>query len=152
MEQAKVSFNRLIQGQVIAFPLKISYSLLQMATILLIEDDIVLSGVYEKKLQNDGYTVVKASDGEEGLKMALSIHPDLILLDVMLPKRDGLSVLHEVRQDTWGKSVPVVILSNISPSETDTESLKKDSPSLYLVKVDNNPKNVSEKISKLLKK
>ncbi len=86
------------------------------------------------------------------MRLALKDHPDLILLDIMLPKRDGTSVLHEIRQDAWGKNVPIILLSNISPSESDMDQIKADNPTMYLVKVDNNPKLISEKISKLLKK
>ncbi len=123
-----------------------------MRTILLIEDDRVLSRIYETKLQNDGYTVITAFDGEEGLAKALKEHPDMIILDIMLPKRDGTSVLTELRQDSWGSKAAVVILSNSSPNEADMDALTAGKPTMYLLKVDNNPKMISEKITKFFNK
>ena len=123
-----------------------------MRTILLIEDDRVLSRIYETKLQNDGYNVITAFDGEEGLAKALKEHPDMIILDIMLPKRDGTSVLTELRQDSWGSKAAVVILSNSSPNEADMDALTAGKPTMYLLKVDNNPKMISEKITKFFNK
>lgn len=81
--------------------------------ILIIEDDPSISSALEMKITGSGYQAIIANDGEEGLDKALTERPDLILLDIILPKLDGMSVLEKLRADEWGKNVPVVVLSNL---------------------------------------
>lgn len=103
--------------------------------ILIIEDDRMVMDALNKKLVSESFKVIMARDGEEGLKLALSRHPDLILLDIVLPKMDGLTVLERVRKDLWGKNVPIIILSNLLRAAIDEEVEKYDITS-YLVKTD----------------
>ncbi|MBI5742832.1 MAG: response regulator [Candidatus Niyogibacteria bacterium] len=86
--------------------------------ILIIEDEAALLKVLEDKFLAEGFDVVKAEDGIAGLAAALGGAPDLILLDIIMPKKDGLSVLRELRADPRGKDVPVVILTNLSDAES----------------------------------
>lgn len=85
--------------------------------ILVIEDEIPLIEALEAKLKRSGYTVLMAHDGVTGLATALTVHPDLILLDLLLPEMDGLTVLKRLAADPVGKNIPVIVLSNISADD-----------------------------------
>ena len=82
--------------------------------ILIVEDEETLVKILEEKLVIENFKVISASDGEEGLNLALDKHPDLILLDILMPKVDGLAMLKKLREDSWGAEVQVIILTNIS--------------------------------------
>jgi DNA-binding response OmpR family regulator len=82
--------------------------------VLVVEDDAVLHKIVCDKLMKENFTVLSARDGEEGLQTALKEHPDLILLDVIMPKMDGLSMLKELRKDDWGKDARVIITTNLA--------------------------------------
>ncbi len=103
--------------------------------ILIIEDDEKISRALEMKMTSEGYQIILAEDGSEGLKLALNERPDLILLDIVLPVMDGITVLTKLREDNWGKSVPVIILSNLSKADVIEES-KEKGVGQYLVKTD----------------
>jgi len=81
--------------------------------IVLIEDDEILSKVIYEDLQEAGYKVYRAFDGDEGLKMVKSEKPDMIILDLVLPKKDGFEVLKEIKKDNETKDIPVIIVSNL---------------------------------------
>lgn len=105
-----------------------------MATVLVVDDDQSLSRLYSDKLKKEGFTVFVANDGIEGLEHALSQHPELILLDVLMPKMDGISMLKELRTDSWGKNVPVIMFSNLKEIENigEVRAMVQE----YVVKVD----------------
>lgn len=105
-------------------------------TILVIEDDTDLRGILRDSLTEEGYDVSEAKGGEEGLRLALSQHPDLILLDIVLPGMDGLAVLSQIRQDKpWGQHAKVVMLTNLSDSKSVADCLELGAHS-FLVKAD----------------
>lgn len=81
-------------------------------SVLLIEDDAEIADMYRTRLELDGYLAVVAPDGESGLEMALTLLPDLIYLDLRLPRMDGFQVLQRLRADSHGANIPVVILTN----------------------------------------
>lgn len=83
-------------------------------TILIAEDVKGLQAAIKIILEDANFKVLTASDGEEGLYKALTKKPDLILLDLVMPKMDGMAMLKQLRQDKWGKKVPVIILTNLS--------------------------------------
>lgn len=85
-----------------------------MSKILIIEDEEVLAKTITEKLISEGFNVYVANDGIDGLKLATEKHPDLILLDLLLPNLDGLSMLKRLREDSWGAHAKVIILSNLS--------------------------------------
>src|SRR4051812_8448436 len=86
-------------------------------TVLIVEDEPEIRGLYSRKMTESGYTVLGAADGEEGFALALEKRPDIILLDYMLPKMNGLDVLTKLRaHDDWGAHVPTIMLTNISPT------------------------------------
>ncbi len=85
--------------------------------ILLVEDEPAIARAMADKLTTEGFTVLRASDGEEGLSLATKEHPDLILLDVVMPKMDGMTMLGSLRKDAWGKEAKVIFLTNLSEME-----------------------------------
>jgi two-component system phosphate regulon response regulator PhoB len=85
--------------------------------VLFVEDDTAIAQMYKLKLELDGYRVDVAGDGEVALQMARSCVPDIIFLDIRLPKLNGLEVLEALRSDPLTKTVPVVILSSHSEKE-----------------------------------
>jgi DNA-binding response OmpR family regulator len=99
--------------------------------ILIVEDEEILAGTLEKKLDTENFEVVKASDGEEGLRLALDRHPDLILLDLLMPKIDGLAMLKKLREDSWGLHADVIILTNISDPDKVAEGMNTGPEGTY---------------------
>jgi len=77
--------------------------------ILLVEDDSFLLQMYATKLDLEGFAVSEATDGDKGIRMAKKVLPDLILLDMILPKKDGLEVLQELKSDSSTKDIPVIV-------------------------------------------
>ena len=104
-------------------------------TLLIIEDEKPLSTAIFEKFTKAGFTILQAYDGEEGLSVAFEKHPDLILLDILMPKMDGMSVLQKLRQDEWGKDVPVIVMSNISDGAKIYEGLQHNIAG-YIIKSD----------------
>ena len=89
-----------------------------MPTLLLVEDNLHIQRIFHDKFQREGFQVTTADDGVAGLECAAEIHPDIILLDIMLPKLDGFQVLDKLRDDQSLRSIPVFILSNrATPSD-----------------------------------
>jgi len=118
--------------------------------ILVIEDEATLQKALMEYLTLDGFDVVEALDGEEGLRMAKREKPDLILLDIILPKKDGYEVLAELKQDETTKDTPVVLLTNLGGPEDVQKALDKGATT-YLIKADYKLEEVAAKIKELLK-
>lgn len=121
-----------------------------MAKILLVDDDPLLVRMYQKKLQNDGFIVAVADNGIEGLLQVASFRPDLILLDIMMPKMNGLEVLQKLKENRDTQNIPVVLLTNVGASDEDTERGLELGAVAYLVKASNRPKVVVEKVKEIL--
>ena len=100
--------------------------------ILVVEDVSFLQKAMKEVLTDAGFEVHTAGNGEEGLKKALKKHPDLILLDIIMPKMDGMAMLRELRMDPWGKSVPVIILTNLNSKEKLLEAAKNNVDEYYV--------------------
>jgi len=93
-------------------------------TILVVDDDKLIREGMVALLKSAGQTVLEAADGKEGLAVALEQHPDLIVTDVRMPNMDGLQMIEAVREDTWGKKVPVVILTNDDSNQSVNQALE----------------------------
>lgn len=120
--------------------------------ILIVEDEEAVQRAISDSLQNQEFITITAKDGEEGLVTALKEHPDLILLDILMPKMDGMIMLQKLREDEWGKRAPVIILTNVSPNTSSViESVLKNEPAYYLVKSDVKLEGIVEKIKDVLK-
>ena len=122
----------------------------QKYKILVVEDDEFLLELYSTKLQMEGFQVFSANDGERGLRYAKEKNPDLILLDIVLPKMDGLDVLRKIKENKDTEKIPVVLLTNLSQKDEVQEGLKAGAKD-YLIKAHFMPSEVVEKIKKLLK-
>jgi DNA-binding response OmpR family regulator len=113
--------------------------------ILVTEDEAPLRNAVSDILTFEGFTVFQAKNGQEGLDIAVKEHPDLILLDLIMPVMDGLTMLQRLREDEWGKSANVILLTNINDPEkvaAATEAGTFD----FLVKSDWNIEDVVAKI------
>lgn len=119
--------------------------------ILIVEDDDSLRRAVVEKLSREGFIALQASNGLAGLECALQEHPDLILLDVIMPKMDGLTMLSRLREDLWGKNAQVIMLTNVSDGESVLESLNQVAFD-YLVKSDWKLEDVVRKIRERLEK
>ena len=119
----------------------------QKRKIALIEDDASIREMYKMKLELSGYNIVTAEDGKEAVELVKKENPDLILLDILLPKKDGFEVLEEIKnsKDEKVKSIPIIMLSNLSSKE-DISEAKKLGASDYFVKAKIAPEEVAEKV------
>lgn len=120
--------------------------------LLIVEDEVVISKVYAEELRDQGYIVLTAMNGRDGLELALSEKPDLILLDILMPIMDGLTMMEKLRESgLYGKAVPIILLTNLSANEERIiQSLVKNEPAYYLVKSDWDLSGVVEKIKERL--
>jgi len=100
--------------------------------ILIVEDVSFLQKAMKVILKDAGYDVLIASNGEDGLNKAIKKHPDLILLDILMPKMDGMTMLKELRKDSWGKNAPVIILTNLNDKEKLIEATKEHVVDYYV--------------------
>jgi DNA-binding response OmpR family regulator len=117
----------------------------QKKKILIVDDDGSLRNALKDKINHEGFTALMAGDGEEGLKVGIKEKPDLILLDVIMPKINGIKMLEKLREDKWGEHVPVLLLSNDDDPEHIRETLK-DNATDYLIKSDWELKDVVKKV------
>ena len=113
--------------------------------ILVVEDEPSLLLAIGKKLRHEGFEVFEARDGIDGLALAFAKHPDFILLDIVMPKMDGLTMLGKLREDDWGKKVPVLILTNLVSAESAAQAEAHGSHG-YLVKTEWTLEDVVKKI------
>ena len=117
--------------------------------ILLIEDDSFLSGMYDTKLKLEGFDVVLAEDGAKGLELAVSQGPDIILLDIILPKMDGFTALKHLKENMETKKIPVILMTNLGQKEDVERGIALGAQD-YLVKAHFRPSEVVEKIRQYL--
>ncbi|MFA6322597.1 MAG: response regulator [Candidatus Buchananbacteria bacterium] len=120
-----------------------------MKKVLIIDDEEVVTKALASQFDDREIQVLTARDGLEGLGLAIKEKPDLILLDLLMPKMNGLEMLAELRQDSWGKRAEVMILSNLGDSEKIAQAVSLGSFE-YLVKVDWNVTDVVANIRKKL--
>ena len=120
-----------------------------MKKILFIEDESALQKTFGDFLHREEYEIISALDGEIGLKLAKEKKPDLILLDLILPKLDGFEVLKKVKEDEGIKGIPVIVLTNLERIE-DIEKALELGATTYLVKANYTLEEVLEKIKKTL--
>ncbi|MFH0874281.1 MAG: response regulator [Candidatus Komeilibacteria bacterium] len=119
--------------------------------ILITEDETLLRNALGEKLRLEGFEVLAAENGQKGLELALAEHPDLILLDIIMPVMDGLTMLKQLRQDAWGKTAPVILLTNLTANDNIMPEVIEQQPAFYLVKTDWTLDKVVEKIKETLK-
>lgn len=118
-------------------------------TILIVEDETSLLEALADKFELNGFKVFQARNGKEGLKQALNHQPDMILLDIVMPVMDGLAMLKELRDNTWGKTAKVIMLTNLS-DWGDTKQAVDENVHEYLVKADWKIEDVVKKVKNKL--
>ncbi len=120
-----------------------------MKKILIIEDEKILSDMYTEKLYREGFKIVSATTSSEGLRLAKKEKPELILLDILLPKENGISFLEKLRKNPKTANIKVLVFSNYDDPET-----KKKAKNLgvenYLIKTNYTPKEMVERIREYL--
>lgn len=117
--------------------------------ILIVDDDITLREMYEERLKYDGFVVIGASDGEEAVQKIKQEMPSLILLDVMMPKMNGIDVLRTIRCDDNTKHIPVIILTALIQEIDKLKTLMNEKDG-YLIKSEQMPKEVLAKVHEIL--
>jgi len=117
--------------------------------ILIAEDDPSLREVLVEKFQGAGFEVYQAKNGAEGMDIAFSVHPDLIILDILMPKVDGLTMLSRLKEDVWGINVPVIILTNMS-EYTYLEKALALGVDEYMIKSEWKLKNIVDRVRTIL--
>ena len=121
-----------------------------MAKIAIIEDDAAISQMYRIKFEAEGYTVETAENGVLGLKLAETMKPDIILLDLMMPEMNGHEMLIALRKTSWGQHIKVVILTNMGEQEAPA-GVRDLEVSDFILKADMTPRQVAEIVKNLLK-
>lgn len=117
--------------------------------ILVVEDDRFLRRACEASLRQRGFAVLVAVDGEEGLRVARDEQPDLILLDMLMPRMDGLAMLRSLRDAEPTRAIPVLILSN-SSRQSDIDELRALGIADYLVKANLSLQELGDRVTRLL--
>lgn len=120
--------------------------------ILIVEDEMAILRILTEKLQREGFITMEATDGEMGLAMALAERPDMILLDFLMPKMDGLTLLKNLRaRGAYGKKVPVILLTNVSPESEQLDlSAIDDAATSYFLKTNLTLQGIIEKVKERL--
>ena len=121
----------------------------KMKKIQFIEDESALQKTFGEILRQEGYEMISALDGEIGLRMARSEKPDLILLDLILPKIHGFDVLKELKKDDLTKDIPIIILTNLERVE-DVQKAIELGATTYLVKANYTLEEILKKVKKAL--
>jgi len=119
-------------------------------TILIVEDETPLIKALTEKLSKAGFAYLEAKNGKEGLKIAKRERPDIILLDIVMPIMDGMTMLQKLKKEEKTKNIPIIILTNLSDEEKIEESVKKGVMD-YLVKSDWRIEDVVKKVKEKLK-
>lgn len=120
-----------------------------MKKILLVEDDTLLSSILAGSMRNAGYDVECAYDGDSAVARTIERHFDLMLLDILLPGKDGFEVLSAVKSMNASKDIPVIVISNLSDPGT-VERMNKGGAAGFIVKAHTTPELVIEEVKKVL--
>jgi DNA-binding response OmpR family regulator len=118
-------------------------------SILLVDDDLTLREMYMERLKAEGFTVEMAKDGEEALEKAADLHPNIILLDIMMPKINGLDVLKKLKGSDQTRDIPVIVLTALIQDREKMESITRGADD-YIVKSEMMPGDVIAKVKNLL--
>lgn len=120
-----------------------------MARILIVEDDPLMSRMYQKIFTFEGFEVSLAYNGEEGFEKVVQEKPTLVLLDVMMPKMNGIQVLEKIKIDPTTKTIPVVMLTNLAGQQDAERALAKGAVK-YIVKSEYEPKQIVNMVKEIL--
>lgn len=118
--------------------------------ILIVEDEEIMYSLLQKKLSQEGYEVSVAKDGEEGLTKMKEEKPDLILLDIIMPRKSGFEVMEEMKKDRDLRDIPVIVISN-SGQPVELDKAKELGAKDWLIKTEFDPQEVIQKVKKQIK-
>ena len=113
--------------------------------ILLVEDEELMTDLLQRKLAKEGYEILVAKDGQEGLKAMREVKPDLVLLDIIMPRMGGFEVMEEMNKDPELKKIPVIVISN-SGQPVELDRAQKLGAKDWLIKTEFDPQEVIEKV------
>jgi len=120
--------------------------------IAVIEDEAIMSQALAEELEDAGFEVVKSFDGKEGLHMVLKEEPDLILLDIVMPEMDGMTMMAALRKSgPFGSRVPIILLTNLNVDDKIIGDIAKNEPAYYLVKANYTLSDVVQKVKDCLR-
>ena len=122
-----------------------------MVKIAIIEDDATISQMYRMKFEADGFNVRLASNGIIGVSLIESFRPDVILLDIQMPEMDGAEALRRIRSHAWGKTIPVIVLTNLGEEEAPRE-MRSLGIQGYIVKANLTPRQVVAQVKAITAK
>jgi len=120
-----------------------------MTKIAIVEDDPAISQMYRMKFESEGYDVELADNGKHGVALAESFRPDIILLDLQMPEMGGAEALELIRKESWGKDIPVIILTNTGQEESPKE-LGSLNIAGYILKAELTPRQVVQRVKDVL--
>ncbi len=118
--------------------------------ILLAEDDFVLAEMYKTKFIQEGFQVFLAGDGEEAIQSARKNHPDIALLDILMPKKDGIEVAVEMKEDPHLGDIPIIFLTNLGGREGDEEAGRSLGALDVITKANVTPQKIADKVKNVL--
>jgi CheY-like chemotaxis protein len=123
-----------------------------VAKIMLVEDDAILVEMYQAKFELEGHDIVVATNGQECLDLLERYEPEIILLDILMPKLNGFHVLKEIKKQPHLRNIPVILLTNLGEAEVDMnhELARALGVNDYLIKSHHTPDEVVEKVMKAL--
>ena len=119
--------------------------------LMIVEDESSLAKFLRTAFIQEGFSVISLDSGEGAIAEALSVHPSAILLDIMLPGINGMNVLSKLRKDPWGKTVPVLILTNLAAGERIMGGIIRDEPSYYIMKANPSVEDIVAKVKSAIK-
>lgn len=120
--------------------------------LLIVEDDVALRSILKDKFVKENFTVYEAGDGQAGLDMALIHNPTVILLDLLMPKLDGMTMLKKLRSSgEYGKQVRVIVLTNLDADDKIIQDVVNTQPTYYLIKSNVKLEEIIEKVKDVLK-
>jgi CheY-like chemotaxis protein len=120
-----------------------------MAKVLIIEDDPLMARMYQKIFTFEKYEVEMAADGEDGLAKAATAKPTVILLDVMMPKMNGLQVLEKLKVNPQTNHIPVIMLTNLA-GQQDAETALAKGAVRYIIKSEHEPKQIADMVKEII--
>ncbi len=118
--------------------------------VLIVEDDVFLADIYKKKFEMENFKVTVSDNGEKGLNDIKKKNPDVVLLDILLPKLDGFGVLEKIKADKTTCAIPVILLTNLGQKDDVEKGLEMGAVD-YLIKAHFKPSEVVDKVRKVLK-
>ncbi len=120
-----------------------------MLNVMIIEDDLTELALYQKKLEEAGYTVSTEYDGQKAVERILKEKPNILLINLGLPHVSGTEIMRQVRNNMWGMTVPIIVLTQHDCSDETLNEILELNPSYYVVKSKTSPDQVVEKVKKI---